>query len=92
MTSPSRPVIGCRDFVYDALVAAMARRGDDLSWIDREREVVAVAANQWAAAHGCERRLTVADVERVEVLAVGHVDYGPKLALHVAEFVTGANR
>lgn len=55
-----------------------------LDWIERERTTVAVAANEWATSHG-GRTVTVEDVERVEVLAVGHVDYARKLALYVAE-------
>lgn len=80
----------CSEFVLDALRAEMAKRDHStLAWIDNERMAVAVAANQWAEAHGIARRVTVADVERVEVLAVGHVDYASKLALYVSDLVLG---
>ena len=69
----------------------MQHRGPDLAWIANEREAVAMAANQWATAHGYDVSVTVADVERIEVCAVGHVDYASKLALYVAEHVVRAS-
>jgi hypothetical protein len=71
---------------------AKNREPDSLAWIERERFVVAVAANEWADAHGINRSITTADVERIEVRAVGHVDYASKLALYLAEalYVTDA--
>jgi hypothetical protein len=59
----------------------------DTEWIEAERFAVAVAANQWATAHPPAYTVSVEDVERVEQLAVGHVDYASKLALYVAELV-----
>lgn len=81
-------VRSCQRHIYDALVSAMSRRGHDLSWIEHERQAVAIAANSWAGAHPGTRTVSVEDVERVETMAVGHIDYGPKLALYVAELVT----
>lgn len=76
----------CRAYVLDALTKQMvyrSRHPDD--WEQGERLAVAVAANEWAVAHGFERRITVADIEHVEGNAVGHSDYASKLALYVAE-------
>lgn len=81
----------CQDHILSSLVAAASSRGDDLAWIERERFVVANAANEWTQAHGYDRLVTVEDVERLEVTAVGHVDYGAKLALYVAEFALAAS-
>lgn len=80
-------VLGCRGDILGALVEAMADRGGSDEWIATERAVVADAANRWAESHGYERHVTVDDVERIEVAAVGHSDYASKLALYVAEFV-----
>ena len=81
-------VRSCSDYIHGALVGAMAGRTfRDLKWIDYEREAVAVAANEWAGAHGVERRVTVADVERIEGMAVGHIDYAQKLPLYIAEYL-----
>lgn len=87
----SGDLLACRDHILDALVAEMANRKNDsgLGWIDRERFAVAIAANTWATAHAPARTVSVVDVERVENLAMGHADYGPKLALYVAELVLG---
>lgn len=79
----------CQTYLLEALHAAAADRGTDLSWIERERLVVAVAANRWAQAHRIETLVSVDDVERVEQRAIGHVDYAAKLALYVAELVVG---
>lgn len=78
----------CQDHIHRALLQEMSHRGDrgDATWIEREREAVAIAANQWATAHGMAT-VTVDDVERVEPMAVGHMDYGSKLALYVTELV-----
>lgn len=77
----------CRQYVLGALTKQMEYRPHALDWVVGERLAVAVAANEWAQAHGYERRITVADVERIEGNAVGHIDYASKLALYVAEFI-----
>lgn len=59
------------------------------AWVESERMAVAVAANQWAEAHGIARRVTVEHVESVESMAMGHVDYASKLALYVSDLVLG---
>lgn len=79
---------GCRSHVFAALSDAMRHRHlRKDTWVDDERLAVVIAANEWAQAHGFDRRVTVADVERIEVGALGHVDYASKLALYVAEFL-----
>jgi hypothetical protein len=80
-------LIECRDFILTALIKEMARRGDDLEWIDQERRAVSAAATVWANRHGIRRAVTADDVERIEVTAVGHSDYATMLALYVAEYV-----
>lgn len=78
------------EYVHAALVAKMAERDHTtLAWIEAERLAVAVAANEWAEAHGIARRVTVEDIERVEPMATGHVDYASKLALYVGDLVLG---
>lgn len=57
-----------------------------LAWIAAERRAVAVKANECAALYG-GHTVTVADVERVEARAIGHIDYSLKLALYVTELV-----
>lgn len=79
----------CRDSILNAHRTAAERyRSTDPHWEANERVTVAGAANDWALAHGLTT-VTVDDVERIEHLAVGHVDYMPKLALYVAEMVYG---
>ncbi len=82
-------LMACKEHILQALKDAMGSRRRREDWVEFERLAVAVAANEWAQAHGYERRVTVEDVERIEVSAVGHVDYARKLALYVAEFVAG---
>lgn len=82
-------LLACRDAILAALTDEMSRRRDDptLAWINRERVAVANAAHDWALAHDMSCTVTVADVERVETTAAGHIDYASKLALYVAELV-----
>lgn len=81
-------MIACRDHILKALSAEMEHRDDHDDWIERERQAVATATDSWAVANG-GWVLSAADVERIEGLAVGHSDYATKLALYVAERVTG---
>ena len=82
------PVRGCRSYILSHLVQTMEERSrPGVDWITNERLAVVVAANEWAQANGYERRVTVADVERIEGNAIGHTDYASKLALYVAEFI-----
>lgn len=89
MSADTRRLPACAEFIFDALVRKMQERSDRRvdAWVRAERMAVAVAANRWAEAHGMGRRVTVDDVERVETMAMGHVDYARKLALYVAELL-----
>ena len=58
-----------------------------IEWVELERVELAVAANQWAEAHGLPTRVTRDDIERFETTALGHVDYASKLCLYVAELL-----
>jgi len=89
MTIGHDDFLRCRDHILAAFSkAAESRSHTDLDWIENERLAVTMAANSWAVAHGCPT-VTVADIEKVEQLAVGHFDYASKFSLYVAELVTG---
>lgn len=81
--------MACRDYIHQALQSEMNHRPEHRDWVERERQAVADAAVEWAVANGMGQIVTAADVERVEGMAVGHFDYGPKLCLYVAEMVFG---
>ena len=83
-------MLASRDAIHAALVKEMKKRPkcDGLGWIENERDAVADRANRWALTHG-RPTITVHDVERVERRAMGHIDYGTKLALYVAELIYG---
>lgn len=80
----------CRRRCLAALQYAMRSRSTfkGVEWIEHERRAITEAANTWAAAHGLPT-ITVDQVEDIEHMAVGHVDYASKLALHVTELVYG---
>ncbi len=77
--------------IEDALIAESKSRSVNADWIERERLAVAAEANRWATAHDGWRTVTVEDVERAELTAIGHFDYGSKLALRVAELVSSVD-
>jgi hypothetical protein len=81
-------MLAVRDLVHGALVAAAKDRSSP-TWEADERGVMANAANLAAMAYGVPGRVTVDDIERLEGRAVGHSDYGLKVALYIAEFVMG---
>lgn len=80
----------CRRRLLVALSDEMKHRNDDDRWVEREREAITTAANGWALNHGLQP-ITVADVEHIEGMAVGHVDYARKLALYISELLYGLN-
>jgi hypothetical protein len=87
---PFRPQFEPARSIYDAFVAESGkRRGRSLeTWIEAERQAVWRAAQ--AGADHCG--LTAPSVEQVlaaERLARGHVDYGSKWAIYVAEAMKG---
>lgn len=83
-------MLRCQQFLLDRLRRQMRRRPEHDDWIERERLTLAIAAHQWGTAHGLAKAITVAEVERLEQPAVGHVDYAEKVCLYVAEFMYGA--
>lgn len=78
----------CRDHLFAALVAEMGKRNNcpGLEWIDNEREAIVDSAHAWALPRFLHY-VTVDEVEAVESLACGHVDYAQKFALYVAELI-----
>jgi hypothetical protein len=85
-----RQMIECQQRLLRALTKEMANRAKNPdTWVVNERRAIQQAAYQWASRRGLERRVTMADIERLEPLAVGHVDYAHKLCLYVAEFLYG---
>lgn len=77
----------CRDYILADLSDEMSCRSLHKDWIERERSAVAIAANQWAKANKSPTRVTIEDVEAIERMAVGHIDYASKLSLYVAEMI-----
>ena len=81
----------CRINLLKHLKEAMSQRnlfaGDD--WIIWERCQLVYRANSWAKAYDIPELVSLAEVEAVESLAVGHVDYASKLTLYVAELIYG---
>jgi hypothetical protein len=77
----------CHRQLLAALVDESKHRRLNPDWEDRERAAMANAADQWCDTHpGC-RRVDIDDIRRIEHRAMGHIDYGSKLALYVAELV-----
>lgn len=79
----------CCDYILHALSEEQAKRKfrQYADWIECERLAVTIAANEWAVSHAPLRTVTEAEVEAVEAVAVGHVDYSRKWALYVTELV-----
>ncbi len=88
MLTRAQSLLRCRDAILSALLTEAKHRSEHVDWERREREAVALAANQYATNHA-RKLVTVDEVEHVEPLAMGHVDYASKLALYVAEMVHG---
>lgn len=90
MTTRHDEFLECRTSILHALRAQMDKR--DLkseSWIAAERSAMVYAANKWRGRHGPLKWISQEDVEHVETLAMGHVDYASKVSLYVAEMVYG---
>lgn len=72
-----------------ALSAEMAlRHRFPETWIENERVALLTTANRVAMLAG-RPPLTLAEIERIEPLAIGHVDYFQKMCLYVAKLVYG---
>lgn len=57
------------------------------AWIAAERQLMLASVNRLRLVAGRDS-LPVSQIERVERLALGHVDYAHKFALYCAELVT----
>lgn len=83
----------CAEYIRHGLRGEIAKRHSSpgLSWIINERQCVTTCANEWAAMHGLSP-ITIDEVEKVENLAVGHIDYVQKFSLYVAELLYDEKR
>lgn len=76
--------------IYDAFQEEAKKRcvsypeRGEYGWVEAERRVVWQTARDYAQQHGM-RIPTMAEVERAEQNAMGHVDYGSKWAYGVVE-------
>lgn len=66
------------------LTAEQEKRGDDLSWISRELQVMLDAINTERTRRHLSP-VTMETLQRRERLAQGHIDYSRKVALYCAE-------
>ena len=84
MTDFFRPQHEPARLFYDAIVKMAEKRKDVDSdvWIPRERENLWSVARDYAQQHSL-RIPTIAEVERAENQAIGHVDYAAKWAYGV---------
>ncbi len=75
--------------LYDAFQKEASKRGSRSveEWQSAERLVVWSAARDYAQQNGLHVP-TMAEVERVENCACGHVDYGAKWAYGISEIIT----
>jgi len=90
MTDIFRPTHEPARTLYDVFQAEALKR-DKRSydeWSMMERMAVWRAARDYAQQHGL-RVITLAEVEKAEEYAIGHVDYGAKWAYRVAEALKG---
>lgn len=83
-----RPKMEPARTLYDAFQAESLKRPDRTLdvWIDLERDAVWDAAKAYALRHDM-RTPTLAEVQICEQAALGHVDYGAKWAIYVAEYM-----
>ena len=72
--------------IYDAFQDEATKRPGRKDWVKAERERVWSVARDYAQQHGLPVP-TLAEVERAEQSACGHVDYGSKWAYGVAELL-----
>ncbi len=79
-----RMKIQFRDRFLERLSKLQELRGDSSvdEWVHNERE----GMRRWAS-EAAHREFTLAEIERVENMAVGHTDYSSKFCLYVAELV-----
>ena len=84
-----RPSKGLARTLYDAFQEeAIHREGRSVEeWLLAERQVVWMAARDYAQQHGL-RIPTMDEVKQAENCASGHIDYGAKWAYKIAERLT----
>jgi hypothetical protein len=90
---PFRPQFEPARAIYDAFqIEGRKRSGSGLNeWVCAERNAVWRSARDFAQQRGLSVP-TIEQVEKEEVLAMGHVDYGSKWAVGVAELLVSAGR
>jgi hypothetical protein len=95
MTASERhaDLLALRKMFEDALVAAAKERSmrqivvdGEMEWIRFERDLMHRLVNNARVVRGKDQ-VTLAAIRRCEQLAVGHVDYGTKFPLYLAELV-----
>lgn len=74
--------------VRETLLSEAEHRREHDDWVQRERFAIVAEVNRQAQAHGWST-ITVDQLERIEPLAVGHVDYADKLTLYACELSWG---
>ena len=79
--------------LYDAFQAESEKRSNRRleEWLIAEVHAVWRAARDYAKAHNL-RVPTLEDVEAAERSAYGHIDYGAKWALYVADYMRAAEK
>lgn len=83
---PFRPREGAALAIYDAFQAEAAKRKTrpGLTWIETERDAVHAAAAEQARHHGWPAP-SLQLIERAEISARGHCDYGSKWAHYIVD-------
>ena len=74
--------------VFDALVEAQKQRSARTDWHDYEMQAVMSKVNELRAAKGLAT-MALLELQRVEAMACGHVDYTSKFALYAGELADG---
>jgi hypothetical protein len=78
-------MLRCHKRLKDVLRKAQDQRPKHpYDWVENEHVALLVAVNEWAEDHD-RPVLTLEDIERVEVQALGHYDYSSKFCLYIAE-------
>lgn len=72
--------------LHELLCSEAEKRNERKDWQREEREAMLEAVNGYRSRFG-KSPVVMADVQRVEQMAVGHIDYGTKFALYCAELV-----
>jgi hypothetical protein len=86
MSKSQKPQASLAETFFSRLEAQAKLRSkySNCEWVAAERELMHHLVNQERKARGLAK-LLVSEIERVELLAVGHSDYTRKFALYCAE-------